>query len=108
RALLSSAFPDSLRGKRDRAMVSILLGCGLRRAEAATLTVADLQVRENHWAIADLLGKGKRIRTVPVPRWTKAALDKCITGSLISDGIVFRRINKNGKIWGNGITTKTV
>ena len=35
----------SLRGKRDYAMVAVLLGCGLRRAEVAGLAVESLQQR---------------------------------------------------------------
>src|SRR3954469_21179231 len=41
-----------LRGKRDRAIIALLLGCGLRRAECVGLRVEDLQVREDHWIIA--------------------------------------------------------
>jgi hypothetical protein len=40
--------------------------CGLRRAEGAVLKLDDLQQREDHWIIADLIGKGKHVRTVPV------------------------------------------
>jgi hypothetical protein len=29
--------------------------------------LGDFQVREENWVIADLIGKGKHIRTVPVP-----------------------------------------
>ena len=105
--LLKDAFPNNLRGTRDRAMISILLGCGLRRAEAVALTTKDLQIRENHWVIADLIGKGKHIRTVPVPNWAKASIDEWISASGIAEGKIFRRINKNGKVWGNGITPKT-
>src|SRR4051795_6031928 len=47
-----------LRGKRDYAMVAVLLGCGLRRAELAALSVHDLQQREEHWVFAGLVGKG--------------------------------------------------
>ena len=46
----------TVRGKRDYAIVAVLLGCGLRRAEAAAVTVADLQRREEHWVFADLIG----------------------------------------------------
>ncbi|WP_260315349.1 tyrosine-type recombinase/integrase [Silvibacterium bohemicum] len=42
---------------RDLAMISVLVGCGLRRAELYTLTVEDLQIRQGHWAIVDLVGK---------------------------------------------------
>jgi site-specific recombinase XerD len=61
RALLSSFDRAALRGKRDYAMVAVLLGCGLRRAELAAVQVADLQQREEHWVFADLIGKGGHI-----------------------------------------------
>jgi len=58
-----------LKGKRDRALLSLLLACGLRRHEVAELTIDHLQQREGHWAIVDLSGKGGHVRTVPVPDW---------------------------------------
>ena len=57
-----------LRSRRNRALLSILIGCGLRRAEVTTLQLVDLQLREGHWVIADLTGKGGHIRTIPVPQ----------------------------------------
>ena len=108
RAFLRSAPTDSLRGKRDRAVLAILLGCGLRRAEVVQLKVADLQLRENHWVIADLIGKGRHVRTVPMPSWVKADVDEWTNAAEISYGRIFRRINKNGKIWGDGVTPKAI
>jgi integrase len=67
RRLLSGAGNASLRGRRNYAMLAVLAGCGLRRAEAAALKIEDLQLREGHWVLADLNGKGGHIRTVPVP-----------------------------------------
>jgi integrase len=43
----------------------MLLGCGMRRGELAELTLKSLQRREERWAIGDLVGKGRHIRTVP-------------------------------------------
>jgi site-specific recombinase XerD len=71
RLLLNKANRESLRGIRDLAMISILLGCGLRRAELASLRKEDIQVRQGHWVIVDLVGKGGHVRTVPVPTWVK-------------------------------------
>ena len=38
------------------------MGCGLRRAELTALRVEDIQQREEHWVIADLVGKGGHIK----------------------------------------------
>src|SRR3972149_9260953 len=67
--LLTAAGSDTLRSKRNGAMLSLLIGCGLRRAELLNLTVSSIQVREEHWVIADLVGKGGHMRTVPIPLW---------------------------------------
>jgi site-specific recombinase XerD len=71
RSLLQEPPAEGLRAKRDRAILSILIGCGLGRAELVALTAQDFQIREDHWVIADLTGKGKHIQTVPVPLWVK-------------------------------------
>src|SRR5881394_706526 len=69
--------PDTerLKGKRDRALLALLLACGLRRHEAVELNFSHLQQREQHWAIVDLMGKAGHMRTVPMPDWVKAVLD---------------------------------
>ena len=56
--LLAAFSGEGLRSKRDYAMIAVLLGCGLRRAEVAGLAVEHIQQREEHWVIADLVGKG--------------------------------------------------
>src|SRR5437879_8806523 len=42
---------------RFRAIIAVLLGCGLRRRELADLSFDHLQRREDRWAIVDLVGK---------------------------------------------------
>ena len=86
----------------------MLLGCGLRRSEAAILTVDQLQVRENHWVIADLAGKGGRVRTVPVPGWCKGLLDVWLSASGVTEGRVFRRLRKSGFRQEAGVTVNVV
>ena len=99
---------DNLRGKRDRAILALLIGCGLRRAELVGLRTGDFQVREDHCVIADLVGKGKHIRTVPVPLWAKRAVDEWTGAAAISCGTIFRRVSRLDKIWGDGITPKAI
>src|ERR1700724_216674 len=94
---------DGLRGKRDRAILALLIGCGLRRAKLVGLGLEDFQVREEHWVIADLIGKGKHIRTVPVPVWAKRAVDEWSDAAKIGTGALFRRVGKLEKIWGAGL-----
>ncbi len=95
-------------GKRDRAILAVLLGCGLRRAEAISLTVEHFQQRDDHWAIVDLLGKGGHIRSVPVPGWVKRAIDVWTAAAGIESDRLFRCVTKLGQVWGNGITEKVV
>src|SRR5712692_9746976 len=97
---------DSLRGKRNRAMLSMLIGCGLRRGELLDLNMKSIQLREEHWVIADLIGKGGHIRTVPIPLWVKKAVDDWTASAQVTYGRMFSSINKAGKIWGDGMTPK--
>jgi len=71
RRLLSVFDQTCLRGMRDYAIVAVLLGCGLRRAELASVALEHLQRREEHAVLADLIGKGGHVRTVPVPSWVE-------------------------------------
>ena len=106
--LLQTVDGASLRGRRDYATLAILLGCGLRRAELTTLRVEDIQQREEHWVIADLVGKGGHIRTIPIPNWVKAGIDAWMVASGITTGILLRSINKAGRIWGTGFSPKII
>jgi len=99
-ALWQAPDRQRLKGKRDRALLALLLACGLRRHEALALTFDHLQQREEHWAIVDLVGKGGHIRTVPVPDWVRAELDDWLAAAAIDRGRLFRRVNKVGRIWG--------
>ncbi len=108
KTLLATAHNPDLRSKRNYAILAVLLGCALRRGEVLALTAATIQVREEHWVIADLYGKAGHIRTVPIPSWVKAAIDGWAEASGIGEGRIFRSINKAGKIWGNGMTPKVL
>jgi len=104
--LLLAVDGTSLRGKRDYA--TLAMGCGLRRAELTALRVEDLQQREEHWVIADLVGKGGHMRTIPVPDWVKDGIDAWTTAAGITAGTLLRSINKAGKIWGTGFSPKVI
>ena len=108
RVLLSAFDRTVLRGKRDYAMVAVLLGCGLRRAELAAARVEDLQQREEHWVFADLIGKGGHIRTVPIPDWVAEAVRVWLAEAGVTEGAIFRAINKGGRLAPNGFSPKVI
>jgi len=93
-----------LKGKRDRCALALLVGCALRRAELQAVTFEHLQQREGRWVIVDLRGKGGRIRTIPVPSWVKAAVDRWAESAEISTGCVLRTINRHGNITGEQLS----
>lgn len=107
RALWQIPDPTTLKDKRDRALLGILFGCGLRRKEAAELEVAHLQRREDYWAIVDLVGKGRHIRTVPVPDWVKSSIDSWLVPAGVTEGRVFRCVCRAGKTWESGVTERS-
>ena len=79
-----------LKGKRDRALLALLLACGLRRHEAVGLRIEHLEQREEHWAIVDLKGKAGHVRTVPVPDWVMEELRVWLNAAGIDRGKIFR------------------
>jgi integrase len=76
--------------------------------QLSDLTLDHLQRREEHWAIMDLVGKGRHIRTVPVPDWVKRTIDDWLTEAGVTNGRLFRRVCRAGTVWGAGITEKVV
>jgi integrase len=86
----------------------LLLACGLRRHEAVGLRIDDLQQREEHWAIVDLLGRAGHVRTVPIPDWVKGQLDEWLSAAGIARGRIFRRVTRMGRTWGDCMTEKSI
>jgi integrase len=108
RELLGAPDSNSVKGKRDRAVLALLIGCGLRRSEVAAVSVEQFRMVADRWVIADLVGKHGRIRTVAVPAWAKVAVDEwCLVGSIM-EGRVFRQVNKCGEVTGTGFSAQAV
>ena len=107
-ALWQAPDRQRLKGKRDGALLALMLACGLRRHEVVALTLDHLQQREEHWAIVDLVGKGGHVRTVPVPGWVRSELEVWLAAAAIDRGRLIRRVSKAGTRWGEGLTEKAV
>jgi site-specific recombinase XerD len=106
--LLNTPDVRTKKGLRDRAILAVLLGCGLRRSEVASLAFGHIQQRDGRWCIVDLVGKHGRVRTVPMPTWTKAAIDGWTVAVGLNGGPVFRPVSRRGMISGERMSEKVV
>jgi len=102
--LLQVPDRSTLGGKRDYVILALLVGCALRRQELASLDVQTIQLREGRWVLADMEGKGRRIRTVAVPVWVKQGINAWVTAAAIEEGRLLRSIRKGGKRIGKGLS----
>src|SRR5439155_15211699 len=107
-ALLNAPDITTVRGLGDRAILAVLLGCGLRRSEVAALTFAHVQQRDGRWCTVDLVGKHGRVRTAPMPTWVKVAIDAWASPSGVTTGHVFRPVNRAGCVTGERLGEKVV
>ena len=106
--VLQHACGDSMRARRDYAMLAMLFACGFRRSELVGLELDEIQMRQGHWVVVDLIGKGGHIRTVPIPEWVKAALDEWTVAARVTAGKIFRGVARTGKVGGKGISQNVV
>jgi site-specific recombinase XerD len=106
--LLSAPDIATLKGLRDRAILAVLLGCGLRRSEVAALAFIHVQQRDGRWCIVDMVGKHSRVRTVPTPTWVKVAIDAWAFAAGLAEGRVFRPVNRGDKVQGDAMSEKVV
>jgi len=106
--LINAPEHQTLKGMRDQAILAVAVGCGLRRSEIASLTLDHLQVREGRWIIADLMGRHRRIRSVPIPVWVKTRLDNWLIQAKLSTGRIFRALNKSDVLTSDRMTSQAV
>jgi integrase/recombinase XerD len=66
-ALLDAIDTSTLMGWRDYVLILFLLRTGVRRSEAAALTLADLSMNQGHYTAVIRHGKGDKRRTVKIP-----------------------------------------
>lgn len=100
-ALIDAPDVSTTKGTRDRAILGLMIFCGLRRSELAALTIGHLQAREGHRVIADMIGKGGRVRTIKIPVGVGRAIDQWLAASdrtLTPNSLVFVAMRKGDHI----------
>lgn len=101
--ILSAPDQRTNKGLRDFVALGLLLGCGLRADEAVRLRIDQVVEREGRLVLLDILGKGRKFRTVVVPRWLEAPLLDWITRG--EGTFVIRCVRKGDGLESAGMTT---
>lgn len=65
--ILKSINISTTKGKRDKLLFFLLAGMGLRREETINLKWSQLQRVDGMWLLVDVVGKGRKVRTLHVP-----------------------------------------
>lgn len=95
-ALLTSCTNDPTpAGARDAAIIALLYGCGLRRAEAAAL---ELDAYDASAAQLRVMGKRNKERSTPITQGAAAAVEDWLTIRGTATGALFHPITKGGSI----------
>jgi len=103
--LFAVAADDGNAGVRDAALFAVLFGLGLRRAEAAAATLADLDTET--WTLT-VHGKGRRERLAYLTNGSRDAVKAWLAVRGDDDGPLFRAVSKSGKVLAGGMTGRAV
>jgi integrase len=95
-SMINSCDSSSLPGKRDAALLALLFGCGLRRAEVCSLETKHLE----NGTIKNLSGKGGRLRTLTIPQWAAKPLSAWLEASEVT-GPIIRSFHADGSLNGS-------
>ena len=108
-ALINAPDTSTVMGLRDRAILAVMVGAGLRREEVTRLTLSHFQQVMGRWVIVDLLGKHGRTRSVGIAPWVKYAVDAYVLAAAIADDApIFRGMRRGDHIQVNPMTDQAV
>ena len=93
RALLEDCEDDTPIGRRDALVLGLMLGCGLRRSEVASLRWDDYDQASSSFTV---VGKGDKERRVFLPQAVRILLERYIVDVRgVKHGHLFGRMYKN-------------
>lgn len=98
---------DTTRNVRDLAIMSVLLECGLRRTECATLKYEDVHLNEDTPYLT-IIGKGNKERMCFIPDKTISRLNEWFICRGNWEGPCFTRVDKYENVVKEGLTSQRV
>lgn len=105
-ALFDACFHDrTAAGRRDAAMLALLLGAGLRRAECAALALNDYHAERRELIVR---GKGDKQRLMPLGQTANLAVVDWLQARGEWDGSLLCRVGKGGAIEQAGISDQAI
>lgn len=97
-ALIQAPDENTVLGLRDKAVLILILGAGVRRAEIGRLRVDNLRKLEGRWVLTDITGKGNRVRSIPIAEEVAGALKGYWEAAGIGEGYAVRRHAPSGAV----------
>ena len=105
-ALFDACFDDkTAAGRRDAAILALLLGAGLRRAESAALALSDYSPESREITVK---GKGDKQRLMPLGVTADQAVRDWLHVRGDWSGSLLCRVGKNGVIEQEGISSQAI
>jgi integrase len=95
-ALFAACDATTTQGARDAALLAVLYGAGLRRAEAVALDLCDYNAEDG--ALIVQAGKGRKARTVYVTNGAKEALLAWLDVRGTGPGTIIQAVDKAGNV----------
>jgi integrase/recombinase XerC len=92
--LLAQPQPETPTGGRDLAILSLFYNTGLRVGELCSLNRKDVELSAADWGQVQLVGKGRRLRWVPINRAAREALSAYLATRRDDHPALF--LNRNG------------
>lgn len=106
RALFAGCADGTAGGRRDAALLAVLYGCGVRRAEVVALDVRDYHAETR--AVTVRHGKGDKARVVYLPGSGTGVLDAWLTVRGDTPGPLFVPVNKAGSVGVRRLSAQSV
>src|SRR5450755_3734657 len=107
RELLAAPAEDTIKSKRDRAILSTLLFHALRREELCKLKVKDFRHARKGVPHLKVSGKGGKTRYLPLHPGTNGVITDHLEGAITADG-VYRLVRGYSKLLGFQIGAHTL